>query len=156
MTLLAELSNLKRQSIDEALDIKKVTLKIKPGQEKIPGLMKTMATCRASAPAEDGTFILQGDAKDVDKCLSAFKGKYELVQEAYDTSADWDADHDKLERLIKDALAIMNSPNWQMHMKDTDDNYSVDAVDASDEVHNALEQARDALKVLMSRMLEAQ
>jgi hypothetical protein len=80
----------------------------------------------------------------------------EIVSERYDTSADWDADMDKLQEHLKAALAIMDSPNWAKHVDDTEKNFDVDGLRSThDSLYDAVDEANTLAKDFYLAMEQA-
>ena len=67
--------------------------------------------------------------------------KLSTLKEAYSESSDFDADYNKVEKHLKDALAIVKSANWQKHMRDTDKNFDTDCVTYSQDAVKSLNEA---------------
>ena len=79
----------------------------------------------------------------------------QLITEAvrYDTSADWDADMDKLQHHLKEALAIMDSHRWQKHIDDTETNFEVEGLRSThDSLYDAVDEANSLAEAFYSAM----
>lgn len=69
------------------------------------------------------------------------------LKERYEESADFDADMDRIEKCLKDALAIARSPNFRKHAVDTDNHFNTRTAGMgnlmADAIDNALTHAKD-------------
>lgn len=80
----------------------------------------------------------------------------EIVSERYDTSADWDADMDKLQEHLKAAMDIINSENWAEHIESTQNNFDVPGLSHThDKLYNAIEEAINLASDVYAHMEEA-
>lgn len=77
------------------------------------------------------------------------------VAEAYEESSDFDADANKVEKYLKDALAIIKSAAWQKHMKDTDSNFDTSCVNASQDLVKSINEALGSFKEFYDEIQKA-
>jgi hypothetical protein len=71
----------------------------------------------------------------------------ELLQitERYDESAEFEADVNKLETLLKDAKSIVASKNWNDWMQDSKSNYDTKSVEKSKKLLSTIQLAIDSV-----------
>jgi hypothetical protein len=77
------------------------------------------------------------------------------LKERYEESADFDADMDRIEKCLKDALGIARSANFTKHMKDTDTNFDTSSKIYAQELVKAINEAIGAAKELYEEMEKA-
>jgi hypothetical protein len=76
------------------------------------------------------------------------------VVEAYEESSDFDAEFDKAEKHLKDALAIVTSADWKKHMRDTDKNFSTNGVSRNNDIVKAIQSSIGELGDLLTHFEE--
>ena len=80
----------------------------------------------------------------------------QILTERYEESADFDADMDKIEKLLKDALSIARSSNLVSHAKDTDKNFDVPNLkDKFSDMTFKIQQAISSVKDFYEEMEKA-
>ena len=78
----------------------------------------------------------------------------EQFNEEYAESSDFDADMDKAQAALNDALKIVRSTSWKKHMKDTDFNYGTEGKDRSAEIEKDLQAVITSLDKLYHHFIE--
>lgn len=77
------------------------------------------------------------------------------LDESYSESADFDADMEKIIGHINAVMTIMQSANWKQHIKDTTQNFDVDATAAEKVLWGAIRDAHDEAQNFYETMQEA-
>lgn len=78
-----------------------------------------------------------------------------VESEEYETSADFDADFERMHGCLDQALGIVQSEAWKKHLKDTDLNYDTSAIELARRAEEKLVWAVDAYLEFYEHMQEA-
>jgi hypothetical protein len=76
------------------------------------------------------------------------------VTEGYDESSEFDADVDKLQKLLEEARDIVISDDWKAHLKATDRNFDTSSVELSRRAQVKLEEAIVAFQNMYQHIIE--
>jgi hypothetical protein len=99
---------------------------------------------------DDDRFDIMVQAR-LEKCCAV---KEDVITERYEDSSDFDADYNAIEKHLKDALKIVQSANWKKHLKDTDANFSTEAVSKGRDAEGLLSQAIEEFKEFYDHIVE--
>jgi len=79
----------------------------------------------------------------------------QTLEERYEESSDFDADMDKIQNALEEAKKIVNSANFQRHMKDTDENFDTSTVEMGRRALDKLQLAIEAFEKFYTEMEQA-